>query len=391
MNKRKVLMACMNYWSSPFQVGSNHLARHFAHDGWEIAWISDPVTPLHLLGGRIQDLNDRYTIYSQNGEYDLEGSLWNYVPGGLISPQNKPILRTSFVHENWHRLTFPNVVETVARKGFGVIDLLFLQSSSQDFWFDKIKFQKSVLRIADKNSGLSRYSKKMASIEQELAQKVDLVIYTAKTLEEYVNKLNPKNSLFLQNGVDFIHFNRSKQEIRPPPEYSRIPQPIIVYVGSFEKWWFDFELVYSVAETLKEVSFVLIGPDYLSMAKNYFTSLANVYLLGSRNYDVLPAYLIFADIGIIPFPVNKYPELIHFANPVKLYDYLASGLPVVAVATKELEQIGSPIVLAYTLNDFVNALREVLQSSINKDVLKNYARQQDWSYRYQLLLNHLNW
>ena len=92
MRPKRLLMASANYWRSPFQVGSHHLARGFVRAGWEVAFVSDPISPWHLFGGQLKDLRERYELYRGNGVTDCDGHLWAYVPGALLTPHNKPCL-----------------------------------------------------------------------------------------------------------------------------------------------------------------------------------------------------------------------------------------------------------------------------------------------------------
>jgi glycosyltransferase involved in cell wall biosynthesis len=387
MAAKRILMACTNYWSSPFQLGTNQLARCFAKAGWEVAWISDPITPFHVLGGRSEDLIDRFRIYRDGGEYDFERQLWFYVPGAFFSPNNKPILRSALIHREWYRFTLPRLFKLVADHGFGHVDLLFLNSYSQAFWLDALTYKYSVLRIGDKSTAFSRFSPEMAVLEKEMAQKVDLVIYSAAGLTDYVDSLNPLRTLHLPNGVDFEHFQLRSEGA--PIDYRTIPHPIAVYVGAFE-YWFDFELIRFAAASLPEVSFVLIGPDYLATAYENFKSFPNIYLLGPRSYQEIPSFLHYADLGIIPFDVEHHPELVDTVNPLKLYEYLASGLPVVAVEWTELKTLNSPARLCRSGPDFVESVQDVIEDPPNSTLLIEYARQQDWSRRFDLLLHALS-
>lgn len=387
MLEKKVLMACTNYWFSPFQVGSNQIARCFVKDGWKVGWISDPITPLHVLGKRIGDVRARFDTYLQGGRYDLEGNLWSYVPGGVISPHNKPLLRSAWVHQYWHRLTIPNMINIINIQGFGNVDILYLNSSTHSILLDVISYDKSILRVADKNIGLNRFTSHMANYEREMAQKVDLVIYTAESLKEYIDELNPKASLFLPNGVDFNHFN-SHANIQPE-EYLSIPTPIAVYVGSFEEWWFDFELIKYAAQKLPHISFVLIGPDYLSRGYDCYREIPNIHLLGPIPYLELPPYLNNADIGLMPFPINEYPELINHANPIKLYEYLACGLPVVSVSSEELQRTGAPVNLCNNYEEFVSEISRIIDTPQPNDIYIEYSREQDWQTRFRVLLDEL--
>ncbi|MBE0449011.1 MAG: glycosyltransferase, partial [Actinobacteria bacterium] len=256
MKRKKILVASANHWTSSFQVGTHHLARGFVEAGWDVAFISAPISPLHLLGGINQELCERFAIYRSSGYYDRGGHLWTYVPAALLAPHNKPLLRTRWVHWHWASLTWPNVVKKVIRAGFGEVDLLYFDSIHQLFWLNYIAHKKSLLRVADNNAGFERSTPAARELERELVQSVDAVIYTAEQLKEYVESMKPKRMLHVPNGVNFKHFANGPRSL--PSEYNDIPKPIAIYVGAIDVW-FDYELVNQAAQELPEVSFVLIG------------------------------------------------------------------------------------------------------------------------------------
>ena len=125
MRRKRLLMASANYWRSPFQVGSHHLARGFARAGWEVAFVSDPISPLHLFGGHVKDVRERYDLYRRHGATDCDGDVWTYVPGALLTPHNRPLLRTRWIGERWAALSWPPLLETLRKRGFGEVDLVY--------------------------------------------------------------------------------------------------------------------------------------------------------------------------------------------------------------------------------------------------------------------------
>jgi len=369
-------MACANHWTSPFQVGSHHLAREFVKLGYEIAFISDPISPFHVLGS--ESLRERFALYKTGGV--REGQVWSYVPGTLMPPHNKPLLRSNWVLRHWHQLTCPNVVRKVMAEGFGEVDILYFDTAIQSFWLKEIRARKTVFRMADNNAGFGKSTPALLELEKELIKRVDLVACTAKTLMEKTAPFTPRTA-HLPNGVPVAHFAGEGQL---PAEYQNIPSPIAVYVGAIE-CWFDYALVEQVALALPHVSFVLIGP-----AKgNPFQGIKNIYLLGAKPYADIPNYLKYADVGMIPFDVKRHPELIHHVNPLKLYEYMASGIPVVASRWEELENIASPAKLCSSADEFRRGIVEAIRAPQPKDFYRNYAGAQDWSTRGKQLIEWL--
>lgn len=378
--QKKILIAASNYWNSSCQVGTHHIAKYYANKGWDVAYISDPVSALHFVNGVDSEVLARFKN-SLHGGYKYK-TLWTYVPFSLLTPNNKPILRSRWVNNNWQKLTIPRIISKIKKQNFDKVDILFFDSINQSFLLDEIQYKKSVLRIADNSSGFSKYTQALREKEKALSAKVDMVLYTAKELKSYVDELGAVNSSYFPNGVNFSHFYDAQKIF--PSEFQNIKKPIVIYVGAI-KYWFDFELVRQVAKELKHLSFVLIGQD--SIAQKELSGIENIHLLGAKPFSDIPSYLYFSDIGIIPFNVGKYPKLINSVNPLKMYEYLACGLPVVATEWEELRTMNVPINLAKNKDEFIRSILDLLNKSSEEMKIQNieYARQNDWENRIEYL------
>jgi glycosyltransferase involved in cell wall biosynthesis len=382
MKRKTVIMAAANHWHSPFQVGSHHLARGFVNAGWDVAFVSDPISPWHLGARNFQQLWQRYRLYARGGERDLDGRLWAYVPGALVTPHNKPILRNRWVSRRWAQLAWPPVGRVMREAGFADADLLYCDSAVPFSWLRDVSHRKAIYRIADRYSAFDKFSPALAESELDLAQWVDVVVYAAQTLEEHVKAMHPRNMAHLPNGVNFDHFFRKRDA--QPCEYDAIPKPIAIYIGAMDVW-FDWELMnFSVAH-LSEVSFVFVGPDH--RARKMLKPAKNLFILGPRPYDELPGYLQHANVGLIPFDAVNHRNLVRSIHPLKLYEYLASGLPVVAVEWEELQNLKSPATLTNNHENFLTAIREAISRPPDQSTLQSYAAGKDWSRIVQRMID----
>lgn len=383
---KKILMAGGLHWNSPSQVGSHHLAKGFANRGWDVGFLSDPISPLHLLHGINQELKDRWKVYQAGGRLEYNNKIWCYVPAAFCTPNNRAFLRSAWLQRNWNILTIPPITRKIKQNGFDPVDILYLCNANDLYLLKKIQHNKSVYRIADFNSGLPKSTPASRSAEKDIASSVDLVLYSARNLEDYVNSLNPKNSLYFPNGVDYQHFANGSRLF--PQEFEQINKPIALYVGAMFDW-FDFELINRAAQKLPEISFVLIGRD--DMAKKRLLKLPNIHILGAKPFDELPSYIHNADVGLIPFDINNHPDLLNSVNPLKLYEYLACGLPVISVGWKELQTMNTPAILYKDLDEFTMKIRETCtQGKVHQQELTAYASQHDWGLQVDILINEFN-
>lgn len=373
-------MATLHDWWSPLRLGCHHLAAGFVKAGCDVAFVSSAISPIQLLRDRREFL-DRLERRRRGGEMVFDGRMWADMPVALLTPHNAPLLRGRRLHRGWHRLTVPNVVRAVRDHGFGEVDLLYIDSPTQIFWLDEVRHAVSVARIGDRYSGFAGVSPQIPELEQELIRRVDVVACSAHAIVDDVTRLGAQRTLHLPNGVDFDHFNHGDKSC--PPDLDSIPGPIAMYVGDMASW-FDFALVNSLTAAMPDVSFVFIGPD--RMARSRLSHRDNAHILGRRPFESLPGYLWNADVGLIPFDVGGHASLVNAVHPLKLYEYLACGLPTVATRWQELERLDSPAVLCSGLDEFVVAIRALVDDPPDAAAGIEFARAADWSNRVSLLL-----
>ena len=359
---KKVLMAVANYYTSPFQVGSHHYARAFEKLGYEVLFISNPISPIHKIFANSNELKERERIYKKGGE--SAGGIFCYVPYSLFTPQNKPLLSSNFVLNNWQNFTYPNLLNFIKEWGFGKVDILWFDSPLFGFLLDTIAYKKSILRIADYAKGFGAVSDAQFDAEIKIANSVDTVVYTAKNLKEKYTEIKDKSKMYyLPNGIDLDFFKDADRSL--PPQLEDIPEPRVIYVGAIHDW-FDVDLVHYCAKNLPNYSFIIIGPEQKDLS--LLRKLKNVHILGSIPYAKIPAFLYNSQVGIIPFNVKDYPDLVNSINPLKMYEYLACGLKVVSIEWEQIKDMNDIINLATTKDEFVNAIE--YGNSLEYDLLK---------------------
>jgi glycosyltransferase involved in cell wall biosynthesis len=190
--------------------------------------------------------------------------------------------------------------------------------------------------------------------ERRLIAKSDRVIVSAERLLSSKAKHKPETRLVC-HGVDVEHFRKAcDPHTRVPDDIAAIPGPIVGFFGLIADW-VDLDLIRDLAQARPSVHFVLIGK--VQTDTSALTGLPNVHFLGQKSYAQLPAYCRRFDIAILPFAIN---ELTLNANPLKLREYLAAGLPVLATAIPEVERFRRLVRICSSKEDYLRNLDDLL-------------------------------
>jgi glycosyltransferase involved in cell wall biosynthesis len=165
--------------------------------------------------------------------------------------------------------------------------------------------------------------------EERFAARADLVLASAPALAARMRALND-NVLDAPNVADTAAFATALQPGTVDPAIAALPHPRIVFTGAVVATKLDVALIVDLARARPDWSFALVGPTGMGDPSTDVSALRdapNIHLLGGRHHTALPDVLRGADAGIIPYASNQLTASIF---PMKVYEYLAAGLPVVA-------------------------------------------------------------
>ncbi len=217
-------------------------------------------------------------------------------------------------------------------------------------------------------------------LERIYAKKADVILAASTRTAERFEAMR-RQAIALPNGCDVQHFAQA-QNVKPGPLVDRIPTPRVVYMGGIEEC-FDTEAVAHCAETMPNVSFVIIGPEHVG--QGVLHALPNVHFLGEQSYEALPQLLAGASAAWIPFRLTDHAL---GRDCVKLYEYLASGLPVVSAPLPRAKELAAVVnVSDGTREGLAEALRKALAvQDMDQQVRQRVeAGRHDWSVRADVL------
>jgi glycosyltransferase involved in cell wall biosynthesis len=180
------------------------------------------------------------------------------------------------------------------------------------------------------------------------------------------------------NGVDYCAYAAARPE---PPDLGAIARPRIGYTG-FLKRQLDWPLLQALAAAHPRWSFVFVGPrsphPELGPVLQELERLPNVYVLGPKSPAALPAYVQHFSVCIMPYRRTAYTDCIY---PLKLHEYLASGLPIVATRIRSLEEFSTVVALGNTAEQWGGLIAGCLRSGaepLQRARRQAVAQQHDW-------------
>ena len=230
----------------------------------------------------------------------------------------------------------------------------------------------------DNHHGFAEAGPALPAAEARLLQLVDGVVVTSDYLERQVRDRHPQRCM-VRNACDPSHF------LGIPPATSA--RPVVGYFGAVAQW-FDVALLRAVATAMPDCDFLIVGDDTADVARR-LGKLPNVTFRGEVPYTDLPRHIAAMHVLLIPFVLD---ELILATNPVKAYEALAAGRPVVATEMPELMQheLADHVRTAPDAAGIVTALRAALADA--RDPARTAARRafaagQTWAARTADLLD----
>lgn len=357
----------------------------FSHD-----WTGDPLSKTHLMRvlakeNRILWINaianrmptasskDVSRIFKKLHAFtepirEVERNIFVLNPLAFPSYGNQSILKInqSFlagqVKRAMRKLGFKNAVNMVFNPAAGMIA-------------GKLGESQIIYYCVDEYTAFTGASRGLKEIEDDLFQRADLVIVSAERLFDSKKHLNP-NTQIIRHGTDWRHFRKAvTDDLAIPADIAELPRPIIGFHGLLADW-VDYKLIKKTAEHFAEGSVVLIGKIAVDAEQKVkiLVDVPNVHFLGRKPYAELPAYCKAFDVALNPFAIN---ELTLAANPLKVREYLAAGLPVVSTDIPEVRVLDDCLV-GTDHADFIAKIEAALADPKAREAVSDAISHESW-------------
>lgn len=278
-------------------------------------------------------------------------------------------------------LTIDNSQLTIDNSQFSIVNnqlpmddarpILWLFRPGQQHWIDQLHPRLVIYHVVDEYSaypGLSpAQAQRQSDLDRQFTTRADLVFCTAQSLVDGRLPLNP-HTHYMPNAVDYDAFRRgidTTAHTRPIDQSTRrsgvpiYPSPVLAVVGGINAK-VDLALLAEVAARRPDWTVSLVGPlgyglDEGELAR--LRALPNVRFAGAAPPEQVPAVMAGCDVGLIPYKLN---EQTRHVNPLKVYEYLAAGRPVVGTPLPELRQFEPLVRLAGDAEGFIAAVQAAL-------------------------------
>ena len=369
------------YWYDPLWTNKQHIMSRFAGRGHRVLFVP-PGTSRRILRAWLRG-DDPFNALWRWIRPERE-NLWRMVPLPLPLRQFeilKPLawgllaraVRSFLAHQGWDQ------------------PILWIYHPEAARILDRIPARLVCYDCVDDFRTFPQYRNRqeaIAALEERILRRADLVFATSPALCEAKRLLNP-NTHLVPNVGDAEHFGKALlPETKVPDDLARIPPPRIGFVGAVDDYKVDVGLLAQVAGARPEWSFALIGPVGVAEKQSRLQPLRlpNVHLLGYRPYEMLPNYLKGMDVCIIPYAVTEHTASVF---PIKFFEFLASGKPVVVTPLPSLLPFRGAARIAEGAEAFVQAIAESLErdTAEAKEVRLALARANTWDKRVDTLLS----
>jgi glycosyltransferase involved in cell wall biosynthesis len=293
----------------------------------------------------------------------IQKNLWNLFPNKEIESINwiKSHLLFNWLNKRNNQRFANSILKAIKELNFTNYILFNDNDIFRSFYLKELlQPSVSIYYSRDYMLAVDYWKRHGTRLEPKLIAKSDVCVANSTYLADYCKQFNAQ-SYYVGQGCELeIFMNAGNTKL--PNDLKEISKPIIGYVGALQSLRLSIEIITHIATTKKEWNIVLVGPEDDDFKKSQLHNLPNVFFLGSKMPNELPAYINGFDVCINPQIVSQ----ITIGNyPRKIDEYLAVGKPVVATKTEAMRIFKDYCHLADTKEEYVKFINESLENNNN--------------------------
>ena len=238
----------------------------------------------------------------------------------------------------------------------------------------------------------SEERKTIQAQEEYILARADIVFAVSSSIRDRKLPFNA-NTFVVHNAADYELFAAAQSpETAIPADARAIPRPVVGCVTRIVDQYFHVPLMREVFARRPDWSLAVVGPVIEPQGTGpraaeqraqleALRRLPNVHLLGRREQRELPGYLKAFDVCAMAYPMIE--SVLHTESPLKMYEYLAAGKPVVSTPLPLLSHLGHVISFAHDAGEWVEAIERALREDSPERIeeRREIGRQNTWDSR----------
>ncbi len=344
------------------RIGSNviNLAEVFSKHN-RVLYVNYPMDRLTLWRGRQDTIIQKRKKVLRGKIPDMEQvneNMWSFFPKTILESINQ--LPVNWLFDILNRINNKRFAREINRaiKILNFKDIIIFNDTDmfRSFYLKELIHAKTYVYYTRDNMLAVDYWKRQGTrIEPALMKKVDLIVANSTYLADIGKRYNP-HSYYVGQGCDVSLFDK-KLIKEVPPDLKPIKKPVIGYIGVLYTLRLDIDVLVHIAKSRPDWSLVLVGPEDEEFKASELHQIDNVYFMGRKKMEELPAYLSGFDVALNPQKLNE----VTIGNyPRKIDEYLAMGKPTVATKTKAMEVFEKWVYLAKNKEEYVLLIEKAL-------------------------------
>ena len=391
MKGRDFIITGLQSWDIPIGSNAIDIAKEIAVDN-RVLYVNSPLDQITILRKQsAPELKHRFEVLRKQKPplrqitdslwvLDFPFSIWsvNQLPDGFLFDffnklNNKKMF--SFVNKIARELNFKNCIHFIDND-------IYRSFYAKEF----IKPSVSIYYRRDNLLPFAFWKKHAYRLEPLLIRKSDLVVCNSPQLADFARSFNEK-SYDIGQGVDLSAYD-STVNFTVPHEIESIPSPRIGYIGDINSLRLDADLIFELAKSKPDYSFVMIGREDKLFATHALHSLKNVYFLGSIPKIRVPDFMSCLNVCLNPQLLN---EITNGNYPRKVDEYLALGKPVIATKTATMELFKEHVYLCSDVGEYRESVEKALQDSDDEKCKQRilFAQSHSWKNNVDRLFSQI--
>ncbi len=326
----------------------------------------------------------------EKGIAEIQPNLWNLFPDCLTESINWIKIRPVFnlLNKRNNKKFAASIQRAIQELGFKNIILFNDNDMFRSFYLKELlQPAVSIYYSRDYMLGVSYWKFHGDILEPQLIAKSDLCLANSTYLANYCRKYNPA-SYYVGQGCDLEMFSNPKDKT-VPADIAALPHPVIGYVGALQSIRLDIGLLEHIAAQRPGWSIVMVGPEDDAFKASKLHNIPNVYFLGPKPPEALPAYIRSFDVCLNPQIVNE----VTIGNyPRKIDEYLAMGKPTVATNTEAMSIFAAHVGLAASREEYIKLIEVALatDSPALQHARKTFAASHTWENNVKEIYKAIN-